>query len=127
MSDLNVVSMVGRIGKDPEIREMPGGDKVTSIAIANSSWKKVGDSFEQETSWFDVSLFGRTAERVVEKCKAGTLVAVTGSLKVRKWKDQDENTKERVSIQGRQIQFLDKYKKSEKFNGAEPEKSGVPF
>lgn len=128
--DINSVTIVGRIGKDPELREIANSDdKLTSVAVANSSFKKVGDEWQEETSWFDVTFFGKTAERVVEKCQKGTLIAVQGNLKQRTWEDKNGNKRERVSIVGRQVQFLDKYKKRDKDAPVEepPKRSDVPF
>lgn len=125
--DLNQVAIIGRIGKDPELRTTPSGDGVCSIGLANSSWKKEGNDWKQETSWFDVTFFGDTAKRVVEKGKKGLLIAVTGSLKQRTWEDQEGNKREKISIIGRQVQFIDKPKKTEQAQTDEAPKSEVPF
>ncbi len=124
--DLNTICLVGRIGKDPELRELPGGDKTCTVGVANSSWKKVGEEWKEETSWFDVSFFGKTAERVVEKTKKGSKIAITGSLKQRRWQDADQNWKERFTITGRQVQFLDKQPKKDPIFNEQPKES-VPF
>jgi single-strand DNA-binding protein len=110
MSDLNVVTIVGRLGKDPELREAKG-TTLCSFSLANSTYKKTGEEWKEDTSWFDVTFFGRDAERIAEKGRKGQRMAVSGQLQQRTWEDQEGKRRERVSILGRQVQFLDRGEK----------------
>ena len=111
--EINQVVLFGRLGKDPEARKMPNGDPIVSFALANSTWKKDGDKWIEDTSWFDCTAFGRTAQTFVERAKKGHRVIVTGSLKQRVWRDKEENRQERVSINVFGIQYLEKKAKSD--------------
>jgi single-strand DNA-binding protein len=114
--DTNHVVLFGRLGRDPELRTTPGGDPLVSFAIANSSWKKDASEksgWKEETSWFDCTLFGDAAKRFVERSKKGHRVIVTGQLKQRKWKDKDDNWQERIGVQVRGVQYLEKKPRSD--------------
>lgn len=125
--DLNQVTLFGRLGKDPELRATPGGDSLCSFGIANSSWKKdAKDEWKEDTSWFDCTLFGDAAKRFVERSKKGDRVIVVGQLKQRKWKDKEDNWQERININVRQIQYLEKKPKSGEAQESAPAASTLP-
>lgn len=126
--DTNSVTLFGRLGKDPELRQTPGGDPLCSFSLANSSWKKDGEKWIEDTSWFDFTVFGDSAKRFCDRAKKGHRIIVTGQLKQRKWKDKDDNWQERIGIQVRGIQYLEKKPKADG-PAAEPEatRDEVPF
>jgi single-strand DNA-binding protein len=125
--DTNSIVLFGRLGRDPELREMPNGDPITSFALANSSWKRDGQEWKEDTGWFECTAFGDTAKRFCDRAKKGHRVIVTGSLKQRVWKDKDDNRQERISIAVRGIQFLEKKPKSDEAPAERAPQSDVPF
>lgn len=88
METKNVVVLVGRLVKDPELRYMPNGTSVAGFALAvNRSVRKDDGSFEDALDgYFDCDLVGKVAETLCEDFHKGALVQVTGSLIQRKWK-----------------------------------------
>jgi single-strand DNA-binding protein len=87
MSSVNSVTIMGRLGKDPEVRYMPNGDAVCNITVATSrKWKdkQSGDPVE-ETEWHRVTMFQRQAEIAGEYLKKGYLVYIEGRLKTREY------------------------------------------
>ena len=127
MADLNSVQLFGRLGKDPEERKMPNGDSIVSFALANSSWKKDGDKWIEDTGWYDITLFGDAAKRFCERAKKGHRFIVSGSLKQRVWKDRDDNRQERISISARQVQYLEKKPKDGVPEAVVSPQTDVPF
>ncbi|CAL4324556.1 single-stranded DNA-binding protein [Buchnera aphidicola] len=88
---INKVILIGYLGKDPEVRYMQNGSAVANISIATSeSWKdkKTGD-IKENTEWHRVVLFGKLAEISGEYLSKGAKIYIEGSLKTRKWKDQN--------------------------------------
>jgi len=81
------------LGNDPELRDMPNGNKVANITIATSeSWKdKNSGEKVEKTEWHRVVFFGRLAEIVGEYLKKGSKVYVEGRLQTRKWQDKEGN------------------------------------
>ena len=92
---VNKVTLIGRLGQDPEIRFTGEGNAVASFSVAtNESWKSKDGNIQERTEWTKVTVFGATAEKYVQPyVKKGTLVYVEGSLKTDKWQDKDGNDK----------------------------------
>jgi single-strand DNA-binding protein len=96
---VNRAEIIGRIGKDPEIRYGPSGDGITNFNVATSeSWKdKSGDKHER-VEWHRVVIFGKRAEIVSKHFGKGDLVAILGKIQTRKWTDRDGNEKYTTEI-----------------------------
>lgn len=89
MSSLNRAQLIGRVGKDPEIRSMQSGGKVASFSVATSeTWKKDGQK-QERTQWHNVVVFNEHLLSVVERfVKKGDRIMVEGQIETRKWSDQ---------------------------------------
>lgn len=88
---VNKVILVGNLGRDPEIRSMPNGDRVANLSVATSeSWKdKSTGERKEKTEWHRVSIFNDNIVKVCESyLKKGSTVYIEGSLETRKWTDQ---------------------------------------
>ena len=91
---LNKVLLIGRLGKDPELREFPSGGKVCNFSLATSeTWKDSSTGEKQErTSWHNISIFNeRLAEIAEQYLRKGSQVYIEGQLETRKWQDQAGN------------------------------------
>ena len=88
---INKVILVGNLGNDPEHRVLPSGGAVTNISIATSeTWKDKNTGQQQErTEWHRIVFFNRLAEIAAEYLRKGSKVYVEGSLRTRKWQDQN--------------------------------------
>lgn len=113
---LNRVTLVGRIGKSPELRSTSGGKSVCSFTIAVQ--KRVKSSDGTDCDWFRVTAWGQTAEYVNTYLTKGRLVSVDGRLDTRKWKDKDGNEREGVEIVADNVNGLDKPKDDAQPKGA---------
>lgn len=83
---LNVVTLVGRTGRDPEVRYFESGSVVCKVTLAVDRGRKNSD----EPDWFNLEMWGKTAEVAANYVKKGSLIGVTGALKLDRW--QDRNT-----------------------------------
>lgn len=108
MSNLNRVSLIGRIGKDPEIRHLQSGAAVANLSLATSEkWKDKSSGEQKEaTEWHRCVFFDRLAEVVGEYAKKGTLIYVEGKLKTRKWTDKDGIEKYTTEIHCHEMKLL---------------------
>ena len=90
---LNKVFLVGRLGKDPEIRFSGDGSAIANFSIAtNETWKNKEGNQQEKTDWHNIVVFGASAERYIQPyVKKGTLVSVEGKLQTRDWEDKDGN------------------------------------
>jgi single-strand DNA-binding protein len=99
MSSVNKVTLLGRLGKDPEIRYTTSGDPVVTIALATSeTWKDKSGEKQEKTDWHRVVVFGKLADICNEWLKKGSLTYFEGKLQTRKWTDSDGNDKYTTEI-----------------------------
>lgn len=92
MASVNQVTLLGNLGKDPEIRAMQSGDRVASFSIATSEqWKdKTTGEKREKTEWHNIVVFSPGLVEVVERyLRKGSKVYVQGTLQTRKWQHQD--------------------------------------
>lgn len=83
---LNKVQLIGRLGRDAEMRYVPSGQPVTNFSVATSrSWKnKQTDEWDEETEWSNCTVWGQAAERAAEQLRKGYQVYIEGRLKTTK-------------------------------------------
>ena len=101
---LNQVVMVGRLVKDPELKESEGGKKYTSITLAVPRSYKNMDG-EYDTDFIDVVLWDGIAENAFEYCKKGDLIGVKGRIETGSY-EQEEQKKYYTIIIAEKITFL---------------------
>jgi single-strand DNA-binding protein len=105
---INRVVLVGRLTRDPELRALPSGVSVCSLRMAcNSSRRDVEGNYTERPNFFDVSVFGASAESVNRYMRRGSRVAVDGRLEWREWETADQQKRQAVSVVADTIQFLD--------------------
>ncbi|MFZ9714781.1 MAG: single-stranded DNA-binding protein [Pelagibacteraceae bacterium] len=131
---LNKVLLIGRLGADPEIKQMVNGKSVARLSVATSqSWKdKSTGERKEKTEWHRVVIFNEGLVNVVQQyLKKGANVYIEGALTTRKWKDeasgQDKYSTE-VVLQGynSSLTMLDGRSKSESSNLVSENKSSLP-
>jgi single-strand DNA-binding protein len=91
MASVNKVILVGNLGNDPEVRNLPSGGKVVNLSIATSeSWKDKNSGEKKErTEWHRVVIFSEGLAKVAESyLRKGSKVYLEGQLQTRKWTDQ---------------------------------------
>ena len=107
MASVNKVILIGNLGRDPEMRYLPRGSAVASLAIATTDkYKDKTGNMVEATEWHRVSFFDRTAEVCGQYLKKGSQVYIEGSLKTRKYTDKDGVEKYATEIRGDRMQML---------------------
>ena len=107
-ADLNRVTLVGRLTRDPELRRTPGGDPICSIRLAVSSrGRDEGGNWIDKPNYFDISVFGRQAETASTYLAKGRRIGVDGRLTWREWQAQDGTRRQSVEVAANDIFFLD--------------------
>lgn len=98
MSNLPMITVVGNLTKDPELRFTPSGSAVCNLTVAVNERIKDGDEWKDgEATFYEVAVWNQTAENVAESLQSGLRVMVHGRLKGRKWTSQD-GTKSGTSL-----------------------------
>lgn len=101
---LNVVVIIGRIVKDPELKTTNSGKSVCSFRIANDSGYKDA-SGQSQTNWLDVTAWGKTAEFVCKYFPKGALISIDGRLQSRSYQDKNGQNRTAVEIVAQNVSF----------------------
>jgi single-strand DNA-binding protein len=110
MANLNKVMLIGNVTRDPEIKYTPQGRAVTDLGIAvNRTYSTESGERREETTYVDVTLWGRTAETAAEYCKKGRAVYIEGRLQLDSWEDKTSGQKRsKLRVVGDNYQLLDR-------------------
>jgi len=105
---VNKVILIGRLGKDPEIRYTQTGLAVATLNLATNSPSKNRETgeWEEVTEWHRVVFFERPAEVAEQYLRKGSQIYVEGRLRTQKWQDRDGNDRWTTEIVGRDLQML---------------------
>ena len=103
----NKITIVGNLGKDPELRYTPQGDAVCNISVATSEKKrdKTGD-LQDITTWFRITLWRKQAENAAKYLTKGSPVYIEGRLRVEEWADKDGKNRYTLEVQATDMQFI---------------------
>jgi single-strand DNA-binding protein len=105
---LNKVLIIGRLGRDPEMRYTPSGRPVTTFSVGTSrSWNTSDGERRSETEWFNVVAWGNLAEICNQHLTKGQLVYVEGRLQTRQWEDQQGNRHTNTEIVANEMIMLE--------------------
>jgi len=102
MAGLNKMTIIGNLGRDPEVRYTPDGLAVTNFSVAVTEKVKG----EDKTLWFRVAAFGRLGEVCGEYLSKGKQVYVEGRLQTNEWEDRDGNKRFSLEILANQMQMM---------------------
>jgi len=103
MSDLNEVIVSGRLTKNSELRYTPSGTAVTDVVVAsNRIWSKDSDR-QEETTFVDVTIWGRQAESLQEYLVKGRHIMVVGRLKLNKWETDEGDKRSKLTMVAEKI------------------------
>jgi single-strand DNA-binding protein len=109
MSTFQQVTILGNVGRDPEVRYSSNGNAIASLSIATSrKWKSQDGERHEETEWHRLTAFGRQAEVLGEYVRKGNRLFVTGYLKTQKWTDNDGIERYTTGVVVEQFQLLDR-------------------
>ena len=122
MSKFNQITLVGRIGRQPELRETKGGVAVANFSLATDRYAKKGE--EPITDWHRITCWDGQAKFVMKYCDVGTLILVSGELQYSKFTDKEGIERISADIIARNVQGLGKTKQAEGSRGDSQVESG---
>lgn len=107
MGYVNKVILIGNLGKDPEIRQLPSGQNVASFSLATTEnyTSKSGEKVKQ-TEWHRITAFGRLADIAGKYLHKGKQVYIEGKLRTRQWEDNNNQKRSTTEIVALTIQLL---------------------
>jgi single-strand DNA-binding protein len=118
---LNVVVLIGRLTRDPELRYTQSGKAVANLRLAVDRGT-TNPQGERETDFIDVVVWERQAESVANYLQKGRLVAIQGRLQIRSYENQEGQRRERAEVVANQVRFLDRAPAS----GAQAQQDDLP-
>jgi single-strand DNA-binding protein len=109
-ASVNKVILVGRLGKDPEIRSTPNGTTVAKFTMATDDrWTDRNGEKQERTEWHNIVAWSKLAEICGQYLKKGKLVYIEGSLRTESWDDKETGVKKyRTEIVANTMQMLDR-------------------
>src|SRR6266581_7960023 len=123
--DINRVTIVGRLTRDPELAHLPSGTAVLKLGVAvNGRQKDEGGNWIDKPNFFDVKVFGNQADALNNHLAKGRRVGVDGRLDWSSWEAQDGTKRSKVEIVAQSVQFLDS--RQDAGGGGDGERQFVP-
>jgi len=130
---VNKVILVGRLGRDPEVRYLEGGNAVCNFSVAtDESWKDKSGDKQERTEWHRIVVWGKTGENCGKYLAKGRQVYIEGRLQTREWDDKEGNKRQTTEINAQTVQFLgskgDSQERQEEPSATSPaDDGGIPF
>jgi single-strand DNA-binding protein len=105
----NHVQLIGRIGADPEVKNVKNDSKLARFNLAtNSYYTNASGEKEQRTTWHRVIAWGAQAKTISDFCKKGQELMISGKLVNNNWEDKDGNTRYQTEVEAKEILLLRK-------------------
>jgi single-strand DNA-binding protein len=98
---VNKVILVGNLGRDPEVRTLPSGDRVVSFSLATTeSWRDRNSGERRDrTEWHNISIFNENLGKIAEQyCRKGSKIYLEGQLQTREYTDKDGNSRKATDV-----------------------------
>jgi single-strand DNA-binding protein len=106
--DINRVTLVGRLTRDPELKHLPSGSAVLEMGLAvNGRKQDASGQWVDKPNFFDVKVFGNQAEMLSQHLGKGRRIGVDGRLDWSSWESQDGGKRSKVEVIAQSVQFLD--------------------
>ena len=106
MADLNKVTLLGNLTRDPELRFSAKGTAIAKLPLAINTRYRQGDQNHEEVCYIDIVVFGRQAEIAAEHLALGSPILVEGRLNLATWEGQDGQRKSKHEVIASNVQFL---------------------
>lgn len=104
---LNKAMLIGRLGRDPEVRYTKSGDAVANFTLAtDETYKDKQGNRQERTEWHNINAWGKLADFAQNYLKKGRLVYVEGSIQTRDWTDKDNVKHYKTEIRANTIRFV---------------------
>lgn len=126
---LNKVMLIGRLGRDPEMRYTPSGRPVTTFSLATSrTWNTSEGERRTETEWFNIVAWGSLAEICKQHLNKGQQAYIEGRLQTRHWEDAEGNKHSATEIVANEMIMLGERRENNQGNDSDiTEDNEFPF
>ena len=115
---MNSVTLIGNLGKDPEVKVTPSGKKVCNFSLATND--------RNDVSWHNITAWEKTAELCEQYLSKGSKVGIQGRIQYRSWENENGVTQRATDIIADRVEFLDSKKSGSDFGNSEPYSQPAP-
>lgn len=126
---VNHVTLIGRLGKDPEFIFTPNGTEISKFSIATTEWipnkNETGEKYNQRTEWHKIIAFKKMAKFITENVHKGNLVYIDGKLQTTNYNDKEGKKQYITQVVVNSIKLLENIKREDK--ALKPTESEDPF
>ena len=121
--EINTINLVGRAGREPDVRYFESGSIVANFTLAVNRRSR-----EEEPDWFNLEIWGKQAQVAADYVKKGSLIGITGSLKIDSWKDKNSGEDRfKPVIRVDRLNLLGSRRDTENNNTTRESNNDVPF
>ncbi len=107
MASVNRATILGNLGRDPELRFTQGGEPVCNFSVAtNEKWKDKSGELQERTEWHRIVVWGKVAEHCAQYLSKGRSVYIEGQIQTREWDDKEGVKRQTTEIKAFSVQFL---------------------
>ena len=107
MANYNKVLLMGNLTRDPELRYTPGGSAVCELGLAvNRQWRNQAGEMQEDTTFVDVTVWGKQAETVNQYLSKGRPIFIEGRLQLDTWETQEGQKRSKIKVVAERFQFL---------------------
>jgi single-strand DNA-binding protein len=125
---VNKVILIGRVGQQPEIKQISNTSRVANFSLAvDEKWKDKSGQTQKITHWLKIVAWGKLADICAQFLQKGREVFVEGKLQVREWEDKEGNKRSTTEILAQSVQFLGDKRDGEPTSGSADEDYPLPF
>ncbi|SFC62703.1 single-strand DNA-binding protein [Flexibacter flexilis DSM 6793] len=125
MASFNKITLIGNLGRDPELRNVNAEMRVAEFSIAVTERSRVNGQMQEKTEWFRVSFWNQKADVVMNYLRKGSPVYVEGRLSVRSYVDKDGKDRYSLEVQGSELTLIGGRENSEGGSAAAPSSYGA--
>ena len=128
MASVNKVTIIGNLGKDPELKFMPNGDAVCNFSVATTdTWKDKAGEKQERAEWHNIVMYRKVAEIAGEYLKQGSSVYLEGRLQTRKWQTKEGQDRYTTEVVADSMQMLGKKSEGEQTGSKPAAQKDVPI
>ena len=126
---VNKVILVGRLGKEPDVKKLTNGESVTNVTLATSeNWKDKSGQKQEKTEWHNLVFYRQLAEIAGQYLSKGSQIYIEGKLQTRKWQTKDGQDRYTTEVIVNEMQMLGGKSVGQQFQESKPiEDVDVPF
>jgi single-strand DNA-binding protein len=118
---INKVTLIGNLGKDPEVRRLDNGSLVAKFSLAtNENYKDKNGEWKTATEWHDIIVWRKLAEKAEQTIKKGDQIFLDGKLTHRKWEDSNGTARKNTEVVANYFRKLNKSARTSDFPAEEP-------